>query len=227
MNAIAVRLFEHLIGKLALAVDNDVICAGFACRFDLCLAGHAADDRAATQFRDLGQQLPEAAGRCMDQRDIAGLHGIEVRGEMAGGQSLHHHRSRCSVIDGVRNRDERSGWCDQLPGIATRYIDPRYTVPDCEIRHAISQRRNAAGTLDAKDFRIGHFRPRDPATHADVHEIDTGRSHVDQDLSGARDRIRALNIVELIRFSNSGHYNCFHHITLFERSFRYWAKKYS
>jgi hypothetical protein len=36
----------------------------------------------------------------MDKRDVAGLHRIEIRREMAGRQPLHHHRARAPALIG-------------------------------------------------------------------------------------------------------------------------------
>ena len=52
----------------------------------------------------------------MDEGDVAGLHRIEVGGEVAGGQSLHHHRGRRAVVDryGEPFGQRRCGHCRHL-----------------------------------------------------------------------------------------------------------------
>ena len=57
----------------------------------------------------------------MDKRDVAGLHRIEIRHEMAGRQPLHHHRARAPALIGeTMAQVDRGGDMFYLPDLLRR-----------------------------------------------------------------------------------------------------------
>ncbi|MNT47130.1 hypothetical protein D3C72_1838220 [compost metagenome] len=68
----------------------------------------------------------------MDERDVARLGGIKVSGEMAGCQTLHHHRCSGLVVDAIGYRHQRAGRNGDLLRIAAGPIDPGHTLANRE-----------------------------------------------------------------------------------------------
>jgi hypothetical protein len=125
----------------------------------------------------------------VDKSDLTRLNRIEIVREMAGRQPLHHDAGGGSIIDAIRNEDERTDRNRNPLRIAARRIHPGDPLPRFEVADVFADRDNASGALDAENFRVGDLRPRHAAPDADIHEIDSGKGDVDEGIVRADDRL--------------------------------------
>ena len=115
---------QRLLGEPTLAIDDHMIGAGLLGDGDLHLRRDAPDDMAAAQLDNLSQQQAEPTRRRVDEGELTGLHRVEVGREVAGGETLHHHGCRGSIVDRIGDRHQRSGRDRDPLRIASGCIDP-------------------------------------------------------------------------------------------------------
>jgi hypothetical protein len=139
----------------------------------------ARDDLASPELDDLRQQQAQPAGAGVNQRDVAWLHGIEVRREVAGRQALHHHGGPCAVVDVVRQLHEGIDVRHYALCVARANKDPRDALAGYPAVHGRADFEDAPGAFDAEDRWLVPAANHAP-TLADVHEVDTGGSDLDQ-----------------------------------------------
>jgi hypothetical protein len=148
----------------------------------------------------------------VDEGDVAGLHRIEVGREVAGGESLHHHRGRSAVVDRVGNRHERGGRDSDPLRIASGRIDPGYALAGCDALDAVAHRHDPADAFDAEDLGVGRIGPGHALPHADVHEVDAREGDIDQRLARTRHRVRALDMLQHLTAPSAVHNDRFHRL---------------
>jgi hypothetical protein len=122
---------ERLLSEPPLGIDDHMVGAGLLGDGDLLLRRDAPDDMAAPQLDNLGQQQAEPARRRVDEGDVARLYWVEVGREVAGGETLHHHGCRGSIVDRVGDRHQRSGRDRDPLRIASGRIDPGDALAGC------------------------------------------------------------------------------------------------
>lgn len=132
----------------------------------------------------------------MDEGDIAWLDGIEIGGETAGDQALHHRRRCGLVLNTVGDGHQRSGRNGDLLCIAAGRVDPGHTLADVEEIDTLAHGQHAARAPDAQDLRIGHLVPRHALAHADVHEVDAGDGDLHQHHPAAGHSIRSRCVAD-------------------------------
>ena len=114
---------------------------------------------AAAQPDDLGQEQANASGGGMDQCKVARLNRVEVGGEVACGQSLHHDCGRCPVIDEIRQTNQGTDVYRNPFRVASWGVDPGNAISRGEIRHTFADGKKAPCALDAKYFGIWNVNP--------------------------------------------------------------------
>ncbi|MCY1309640.1 hypothetical protein D9M70_597540 [compost metagenome] len=98
---------QYLIGEGSLHVDDNVARANCLCDFNLVGGRNASNHRSAPQPDDLCQKQADTTGRRMDERGVSRLDRVEIGGEVARGQSLHHDGGRRLVINRAGKSYER------------------------------------------------------------------------------------------------------------------------
>lgn len=190
---------NDFLGESPLGVYDHMVCSGLSCHGDLVSGRDAADHVPASQLDDLGEQQSDASRRRMDQRDVAGLDGIEFGGEVAGSEPLHHHGSGRTIIDPVRNRHERVRRYHRPICVASRRVHPGNPLSGPEMLDSIARGEHPPGTLYAQNLGIGRFRLGHALADADVHEVHARRGDLDQNLSARGSSFGALDDFERIR----------------------------
>ncbi|MNL31359.1 hypothetical protein D3C87_1531440 [compost metagenome] len=180
------------------------------CGRHLARRRNTADNPAAAQLDYLRQQQSDAASRRMDERDIARLGAVEIGGEMAGGQALHHYRGGRLVVDIIGYWHQRTGRNDDLLRIAAGCVNPGHALANRKAIDASTQRQHPAGALDAQDLRVGQFVPCHALPHADIHEIDSGEGYLHQHLARAGHGVRQLLKRQHVDIAGFVHDNCLH-----------------
>ena len=118
---------------------------------------YAADDVAAAQLDDLGQQQSQAPGGRVDERGVSGLHRVEVGREVACGEALHHHRSGHAVVDRVGGDRAAEPLRDcKVVGTTGRFRQPELRmlastsiVRDCVARSPVGNAVNSVAPMSA------------------------------------------------------------------------------
>src|SRR6185437_5253104 len=87
-------------------IVDDVV--GAAALGDLRFGRRAdgSDDGGAEMLAPLAENLADAAGRGVDEDEVAGLYAIGLAQQVLGGEALQHHRRRLLIADIVRQLDE-------------------------------------------------------------------------------------------------------------------------
>lgn len=210
MDAFTAGQANDFLGESPLGVHDHMVCSDLSCDGDLVCGRDAADHVAAPQLDDLGEQQADAAGGRMDQRHVAGLDRIEVGGEVARSQPLHHHGSGRTIIDPVRKRHERVRRKSDTLRIAPRRVYPRNPLPGPEMLYSIAHGEHPSGTLHAQNLWIGYLPPGHALSDADVHEVHARCGDLDQNLPACGSSFGALDEFEHIRFPGAVHDNGFH-----------------
>ena len=78
------------------------------------------------QLDDLGQQLAEPTRRRVDEGDFPGLHRVEVGRKVAGGETLHHHGCRGSIVDRVGDRHQERSFKNRVDARANTILALSY-----------------------------------------------------------------------------------------------------
>jgi hypothetical protein len=192
-----VRLPETFLAKLKAAsinpafllrksaFDYDVIGSRRARDLRLVLCRHAGDHPPAKQLDYLCQHQPDAACRRVHERHITRLNGVELGREMVGRHALHHEARRNLVIDRVGNRHKRVGAYRDLLSIAAWRVHPCHALADAQRLDAFGKGDHRARTLDTRNKWGCQVTPQLPRPHANVHEIDAGRAHLNERLARA------------------------------------------
>lgn len=168
----------------------------------------------APELDDLGQQQTQSTSGGVHQRDISFLDRIEIRCEMAGRQSLHHDRSRRSMVDPAGNGDERSCRNHSAAGIAPGRVYPGNSVSRFDVVNACANGKHIACPFDAKHLGVWRDRPGKATAHTCIHEVNAGGHDLDQGIFRSRNGIRDLDMLKNFGTTLPGHNDSFHHTLL-------------
>ena len=182
------------VGEVVVA--DDLVGARAPRELGLLLRPRRRDHAPAPQLDELRQQQPDAAGRGVDEHRVVRLHRVGVDHEVVGGHALEDRRGGDLVRDAVGHRHGALLRHQHALGVAAGSRGPRDAVAGLELRDALPDLRHRAGALGARDERRLGRVEADALALVDVAEVDARRVEVDEQLSGARPRIRLVARLE-------------------------------
>ena len=125
------------LGEIFAGVDDDMVRAEPLDDPRLVVARHRGDHGRAEMAGPLHQQLADAAGRGMDEDDVARLHGVDVMQQETGGDALQQAGSGDLVANIVREMNQQFGrhdaplaiGADRRTGIGDAVADRQSPTP--------------------------------------------------------------------------------------------------
>ena len=159
-----------------------------------------ADDGRAEMLAPLAEDLPDAAGRGVDQDGVARLHAIGLAQQVLGSEALQHHRRRLLEADIIGQLDQMLDVDIARLGVGAGRRRIGDAVADLEARDVGAERGDDAGALAAGNER--QLCRIEPGAEIDVEVIDADGVMADARLPGAGRG--QLDLLQLQDFRTAG-----------------------